>query len=205
MTAPLFPPVAGESAGQRVFRVVRFYDGCSLSNRRDELAALVGEAAVTWTTNCETFAIGVYRALGLEVPDVQAPLKNGLEGSVVEHVAARAGGWQPPSATPPVGALMHYRSNPYRKTAAGQTIYDDHVEFMGAAPDEHGGGGRANNLISIEHGDVRSSVGRPLYGWIDPEMLGLPDANVETSQAAAGDTIPIPSDAARDTQPPGST
>lgn len=190
LPVPQYPPVVGESIGERIARVVKFYAGCSLSNRRDELAALVGEAAVDWQTNCETFAIGVYRAVGVDVPAVQAPLVNGMEGSVVEQAAQRAGGWQKPtSAAPPVGALMHYRSNPYRVDAQGRTIYDDHVEFV-TGPGEHGGGGRANNEITVVQGDYHFSVGRPLYGWIDPEMLPVPDVTDPGDPAAGGGPLP---------------
>ena len=73
---------------------------------------------------------------------------------------------------------MHYRSVPYRVNAAGETVYDDHYEFKLLASDEHGGGGRANNEITVEHGDWSHSVGRPLYEVLDPDGYGLPDANV---------------------------
>lgn len=187
LPAPSFPPVIGESAGARIWRVVLWYIGCSLTHRRAELAALVGENSVTWETNCETFAIGVLRALGLDLPDVQGPLKNGLEGSVLEHVAARAGGWRAPvpGEAPPEGSLMHYHSVPYRTTAAGAVIYDDHVEWMGDGPDHHAGGGRPGNLIADGHGDVHWSAGRPMVGYIPPEAFGLPDAMAAGGDAAA--------------------
>ena len=176
LPAPTFPPVVGEDSGARVDRVVRIYAGCSLSVRRDDLAALVGrgvddESMVTWETNCLTFALGVIAACGSDVAELHEHIPNGREAVALDPLVKRAGGWAPYVAGQPVktGSLMHYRSVPYRVNAAGETVYDDHYEFKLMAPDEHGGGGRANNEITVEHGDWPHSVGRPLHEVLDPD------------------------------------
>ena len=183
LPAPVFMPVAGESSGDRIDRVVRNYAGCSLSNRRNDLAALVGrgvddESMVTWETNCLTFALGVIAACGSDVAELHEHIPNGREYVALNPLVKRAGGWELFSGQPvKTGSLMHYRSVPYRVNAAGETVYDDHYEFKLLASDEHGGGGRANNEITVEHGDWSHSVGRPLYEVLDPDGYGLPDAN----------------------------
>ena len=183
LPAPVFTPVLGEGAGQRIDRVVRSFAGCSLSVRTQDLAALVGrgvddESMVTWETNCLTFALGVIAACGSDVAELHEHIPNGREYVALNPLVKRAGGWELFSGQPvKTGSLMHYRSVPYRVNAAGETIYDDHYEFKLLASDEHGGGGRANNEITVEHGDWSHSVGRPLYEVLDPDGYGLPDAN----------------------------
>jgi hypothetical protein len=208
LPAPSFPSVPGEAAGDHVVRVVRLYDGCSLSSRRSELAALVGrgvddESMVTWATNCLTFALGVIAACQSDVPELRQHIPNGREDVALAPLVKRAGGWKPAvhGQVPPVGALMHYRSVPYRTNAAGQPINDDHYEFFLSAPDEHGGGGRPNNAITIGCSDWTSSFGRPMHEYLDPDGFGIPDANVETSENAAS-TIPVPDTAHHDSTPP---
>lgn len=178
LPAPSFPPRAGETGGARIARIMQVYAGCSLSSRRDELAALVGrgiddESVVQWATNCATFALGVLFAAGCPFDGLKAPLKNGLEFSLLVTLGDHYGAWRiaVPSEYPPAGALMWYR-------IAGTN--DDHVEIMLQPPDHHGGGGRAGNAISSEIGNVHVSVGRPLYKWLDPAAIGLPDAVVDT-------------------------
>ena len=183
LPAPVFTPVLGEGAGQRIDRVVRSFAGCSLSTRRDDLAALVGrgvddESMVTWETNCLVFAIGIIAACGSDVAELRGHIPNGREYVALSPLVSRAGGWVLYTGQPvKTGSLMHYRSVPYRVNAAGETVYDDHYEFKLLASDEHGGGGRANNEITVEHGDWSHSVGRPLYEVLDPDGYGLPDAN----------------------------
>jgi putative peptidoglycan binding protein len=170
--APTFDVVDGESNGARIARIVRFYEGCSLSARTDELGALVGRgvddpnSVVRITTNCAMFALGVLSAAGVQHPLLSKPYVNGMAFAWVVQIGTDTGAWRDPSTDgPPVeGAAMWYR-------IAGTN--DDHVEFMLTPPDEHGGGGRANNAITIETGDVSTSVGRPLYKWLDPSALPM--------------------------------
>lgn len=190
LPAPVFSAVVGETSSSRIVRIVKSYDGCSLSSRREDLAALVGrgiddEEVVTWVTNCETFALGVLFAAGLDYLPLMSPLKNGREGELIEGIGQAFKAWRvaAPSESPPAGALMHYRSNPYRTRDDGSVIYDDHVEFMLEAPDLngaslHGGAGRTNNEVTVERSNIHFSVGKPLYRWLDPVALNLPDAIV---------------------------
>lgn len=184
LQALVFAPVVGEDSGSRIDRVVRSYAGCSLSVRTKDLAALVGrgvddESMVAWETNCLTFALGVIAACGSDVAELREHIPNGREAIALDPLVKRAGGWVVYEGQPvKTGSLMHYRSVPYHVNAAGETIYDDHYEFKLRAPDEHGGGGRANNEITVEHGDWSHSVSRPLHEVLDPDGYGLPDATV---------------------------
>jgi hypothetical protein len=187
LPAPMFPPMLGEDAGQRIDRVVRAYAGCSLSIRTKDLAALVGrgvddEDMVNWNTNCLTFALGVIAACGSDVAELRQHIPNGREYVALSPLVKRAGGWALylTGQSVKTGSLMHYRSVPYRVNAAGETVYDDHYEFKLSGADEHGGGGRANNEITVEHGDWSRSVGKPLYEILDPDGYGLPDLSEAT-------------------------
>jgi hypothetical protein len=175
--APSFPPILGESGGDRIVRIVRAFNGCSLLNRREDLAGLVcrgvdDESVVTWTTNCCTFALGVLAAAGCDFPALWVPLKNGMEFELLEDLGTYYQAWHIPSPgdVMPPGALIWYE-------ISGEN--DDHVEFFLSAPDEHGGGGRTNNEITIGNGDFHTSWSRPIHKWLDPSSLRLPDAHVD--------------------------
>lgn len=179
----------GESPGQKIVRIVRSYVGCSLSNRADELGALVGRGvddpkrAVTVKTNCGMFALGVYAQAGVDSKVLDRPYlsANGLAPGanaiawlleLARERAALVTLLQPADIQrkPPPGALLHY---------ATQGKNDDHVEWLlsevspgGGA--EMGGGGRANNAITSGLGAfVCRNNGRPLRHWIDPNRLGI--------------------------------
>jgi hypothetical protein len=75
-----------------------------------------------------------------------------------------------PSNPPKPGSLLRY-------CTPGSN--NDHVEWLLAPMDangnaDHGGGGRSNNAITEGTGDVRSSWGRPLVEWWDPDLMGIP-------------------------------
>lgn len=162
----------GMSNGEFIASIVRHYEGASLSNRRDELGALVGRgvddpnAVVGIKTNCAMFALGVLKAAGVQHPLLNKPYVNGMAFAWVVQIGNDTGAWRTPDqGSPPEGAAMWYRTG-------GN---DDHIEFMLTPPDEHGGGGRSNNAITIERGDISRSVGRPLYKWLDPNaVMGEP-------------------------------
>ena len=173
LPAPQFPPVSGESDGQRIARIVRSFNGCSLSSRRADLAALVGrgvddESIVTIQTNCATFALGVLAAAGCAHPILKRTYVNGMAFSWLVQIGNDLGAWRDPATDgPPVtGAAMWYE-------VAGMN--DDHVEWcVDASVPIHGGGGRPNNAITVGPGPIALSCGRPLHRWLDPERLGLP-------------------------------
>jgi hypothetical protein len=193
LPAPSFLPIVGESGPARVVRIVRAFAGCSLHVRRAELAALVGrgvddESVVAWETNCCTFALGVLFAAGVDFPALRIPLVNGAEFGILVSLGYHFGAWRTvvPSEIPPAGAAVWYRTP---TPPGGKPKNDDHVEFALDGLDEHGGGGRPDNAIEIQRGNVHVSAGRPLYRWLDPNALGLPDAI-----ASAPDPAPPPTE-----------
>lgn len=189
LPAPYFPPILGETAGQRIARIVRAYAGCSLHHRRDELGALVGRGVdapddvVCITTNCATFAIGVLKAAGCQHTLLSKPYVVGMAFAWLVRIGNDHDAWRPAELPPSEGAVLWYRL---------PDLNDDHAEFFLSAPDEHGGGGRPDNAITVGHGDIHASWGRPLHRWLDPDALCLPDAHVDD----AHDTDPSPPAAA---------
>ena len=176
LPAPIFPMLSGELPGDRIARIMRLYDGfVPLGPHpvgRDALAGLVGrgiddESVVDWRTNCCTFALGLLFAAGVDHPILKKPLRNGLEFTDMVTLGYSFSAWRVAVASeiPPRGALLWYR-------VAGQN--DDHVEVMLDAPDEHGGGGRPDNAITIGRSDPHVSNGRPLWRWLDPAALEIP-------------------------------
>jgi hypothetical protein len=175
---PSFPPVIGESGGDRIVRIIRAYDGCSLSSRTADLGALVARGVdepadvVRITTNCAMFALGVLKAAGCQHRLLDRPWQTGVVFAWIVQIGNDMNAWKPPTAgLPPVGSALWYRI---------PGTNDDHVEFYMSAPDEHGGGGRPNNAITVGYGDIHSSWSRPLWRYLDPDCLGLPDAFAAT-------------------------
>lgn len=176
LPAPIFTPVVGEDSGQRIVRIVRSFSGCSLSVRTKELAALVGrgvddESIAQWKTNCATFVLGVLFAAGCPYAALWKPIKNGMSFAVLVNIGQYYSAWRDPAVDgPPVpGSVMWYE-------LPGEN--DDHAEFHLAPPDEHGGGGRGDNLISIGDSPEAFSWGRPMHRWLDVSCIALPDAIV---------------------------
>lgn len=186
---PLFEFVAGESCGDRIARIVRFYVGSSLFNRRDDLGALVARGVddptevVGIKTNCATFSLGVLAAAFGSVdaargahPLLATPYKNGMAFAWLTEIANAWGAWVKPvpGQIVPVGACMHYGTS---------GLNNDHAEWMLAEPDTHGGGGRTDNAVTLGQSDPHTNLGRPLLQWLDPEKvpLVLPDAYVAVS------------------------
>jgi hypothetical protein len=175
-SAPLFLPQPGEDAGRRFARIVRLYDKCSLHNRRADLASLVcrgtdDESIVEWKTNCAVFILGVLAAAGCPHPALKQPLKNGMAFSVMIQIGNDYGAWRDPAkdGQPKAVCVLWY------ERIAG----DDHAEVFLSEPDEHGGGGRADNAITVGHSDIHESWGRPVHRWLDLGACRLPDAHVE--------------------------
>jgi len=155
---------------------VRSFVGCSLSNRRDELAQLVcfpGDDPaqdVLIPTNCAMFALGIWRACGVNHELLLGPYKIGMAMAWVLQIARDYGALVRATSTiecPPPGALMHY---------ANDGKNNDHVEFCLSEPNslrqiEHAGGGRTNNAITMGTGMWSWNYGRPLQHWVDPVKL----------------------------------
>lgn len=182
-TVPLpdFPLIPGEAPGARLVRIIRTYDGCSLSARKDDLGALVARGVddpakvVGVSTNCAMFGLGILAAAGVDHALLRKPYVNGMAFSWLVQIGTDFGAWKVPSTTdpPPPGAFMWYRI---------PGTNDDHVEVFLSAPDEHGGGGRPNNAITVGHGPIHSSWSRPMWRYLDPDMLGIAvvDEHVDT-------------------------
>lgn len=171
------PTVPGESAADRLIRIIRSYVGCSLLVRRADLGALVArgvdnpESVVTIATNCGTTALGFMALAGVQHPLLLKPYVSGMAISWLRTIGTDLGALQTYSASnpPPPGALVRYN-------IAGTN--DDHVEWImgpisAAGVCDHAGGGRANNAITEGVGPVLSSWGRPLVEWWDPAKLGI--------------------------------
>ena len=176
LPAPVFAPVVGEDSGARVVRIVRSYVGCSLSVRIQDLAALVGRGVndsgiVSWKTNCATFMLGVLFAAGCPWDGLKRPLKIGTAFSVLVSLGQAYNAWKDPTVDGPAvpGSGLWYE-------IVGKD--DDHAEFHlgGLDGQEHGGGGRADNLISIGDSPEATSLDRPMHRWLDVRMISLPDA-----------------------------
>jgi len=186
---PVFAPVFGESGAARIVRIVRSYDKVSLSNRRADLAALVGrgvddgDRVVTISTNCGTSALGVLRAAGCPHLLVSKPYVSGMAIAWLVQIGRDMSAWRDPvkDGPPQSGALCWYE-------IAGEN--DDHVEWE-LDNGDHGGGGRTNNAITVEHGPVALSMGRPLKAWLDPEALSLPEASDPGDPVAGSGGEPV--------------
>lgn len=171
---PQYKPNPGESPGQFIARIVMDYVGCSLSQNRQKLAALVGrgvddESIVGIKTNCATFALSTLYAAGCPHTLLAEPYKIGMAFAWLDQIGRDLGAWMPFAGTlPPVGAVCHY--------AIGGTG-DDHAEFVLDQSGLHGGGGRSQNAITIstDHPPLAYNWGRPMVRYLDPSKLSLPD------------------------------
>ena len=161
---------------QRIVDIVNSYVGCSLSNRRDELAELIcfpGDDPaqdVLKKTNCAMFALAVWRKAGVQHELLAGPYKLGMAMAWVLQIARDKQALVRATSTievPPPGALMHY---------ANEGRNNDHVEFCLSEPNslrqiEHAGGGRSDNAIGAAVGMWSWNYGRPLQHWVDATKL----------------------------------
>jgi hypothetical protein len=171
----------GESAGQKLARIVRQYVGCSLSNRADELGRLVARGVddpkqvVGIKTNCAISALGVMAEAGVKHPLLTRKYVSGMAIAWVLQIGRDLGALVtipsplPFTVEPPLGALLHYGK---------PGTNNDHVEWLlsevapsGAA--DTAGGGRANNAITSGRYVITRNNGRPLLHYIDPNKLGI--------------------------------
>ena len=166
-----------ENAGRHIARIVRGLQGISLTHERERLEALflANETAeraalvASMRTNCATTAIAVICLAGAppELRRLLSPRQIGDAMTVLREDCSRArlpgSQWQ--RLRP--GWLMAYWSGNGNNA---------HVEWCLQEPDAqgvafHGGGGRSDNAITIDRGDIRWSWGRPLQEIYDPELL----------------------------------
>lgn len=169
----------GGTPGDKIVRTVKFYAGCSLDHRADELGALVArgvddpKVVNQVVTNCGMFALGVFAEVGVNSPILERRYVNGKAITWLCDIGRQMGAlvrWKPNGPQPLPGALLRYNT-------AGTN--DDHVEFMLSPIDahgwaEHGGGGRTRNAIRLSaRSYVLSNNARPLVEFWDVEKLGI--------------------------------
>lgn len=179
----------GESAGEKLARIVKYYAGCSLSARVEELGKLVARGVddpgrvVGIKTNCGMFALGVMAEAGVDDPLLDKPYVTGMAIGWLRQIGINRGALvklEHPGMLGvhklPVGALLRYNT-------AGKN--NDHVEWLLSEPDakahaQHGGGGRTNNAITVTAADAAANAGlitwnfgRPLVEYWDPAKLGI--------------------------------
>lgn len=165
-----------ETAGAHVARIVCACDGISLIKRREDLETLFAanettqraREVATWKTNCGTFARCVYALAGCDHTRIIEPYVNGRAIDDLQVAGAALGAMLPASEWRSLGpgwGLLYWR-----------TGNDAHFEFCLAAPDVAGmgytgGAGRINNAITVGHGSVLHSHGRPLQRIFDPARM----------------------------------
>lgn len=180
---PHYDFVIGESNGQRFARIIKDFAGCSLLVNRPRLEALVCKGVtddsgvndvVTAMTNCGTTALGVLAAGAGDVDTARSihvllatPYKIGMAIAWLNQIGDDLGAWVTWKAgmAIPVGALCYY--------GTGNNL---HVEWKTDEPDEHAGGGRPNNAITVGSSDMSTNNGRPLDKYLDPDKIPLPEA-----------------------------
>jgi hypothetical protein len=186
--APSYPMVPGEDPGTRITRIVRQYDGASAHVRRAELAALVcrgvdDERLVDVSTNCATFALGIFAAAGVDHPILKAPYVIGTAVTDVLAIARDKGALRTVFAdgAPPPGAACHFGT---------PTLNNDHIEF--ALNGAHGGGGRPGNAVSVVASPLNwpDGYGRQLLHWVDPDAFGIGTLRVDELPHPASDAVP---------------
>lgn len=169
----------GESAADKIVRLVNSYVGCSLSSRREDLGKLVARGVddpnqvVTITTNCGTSALGILAIAGAKDPILDKKYVSGMAIAWVRQIGIN------------LKALNKYtgKNGPQPKRGDLLHYYDDgknnnHVEWCLSDPDEngiaeHGGGGRSNNAITKSTSSILTNYYRPLKEFISCDKLGI--------------------------------
>jgi lysozyme len=193
VTVPSYP---GEKPGDKIVGLVRFYVGCSLTNRREELGELVArgvdnpEAVIGISTNCGTTALGIMALAGAKHHLLSEKYQNGMAIAWLRQIGLELGALKKfvPGTQLKPGSLVRYNT-------AGKN--DDHVEWVLTAPDangtaDHAGGGRDQNAISEGTGNVLTSLGRPLVEWWDPDMLAIDTVPAMPDAPPAPEPAPQP-------------
>lgn len=187
---------AGESRADRLCRFVRSVAAlpCSLTSNVEVLKALVRRGVTPenlrsweWRTNCAESAIGFIAACCATVDcarDVHhllaAPSVIGTSIARVYQLGEELG-------------VMSVYTGPesIRRGCLVSYAHGQHVEWVLSDVDpvtgmaDHGGGGRADNAITVGRGDVRSSLGRPAtevfaFALVLPESPYLATGELDT-------------------------
>jgi len=162
---------------QEIIDLIKSYDGCSLTNRTDELATLVARGVddpsqvVKIHTNCGMFALGIMKATGVQHDLLNKKYVSGQAIAWIRKIGSdlKVLNTYHSNNVPVIGSLLHYYTS-------GKN--DNHVEWLLSNIDEqghafHGGGGRTNNEITMSQSadNVLKNAGRPLQEWIDVTKL----------------------------------
>lgn len=160
-----------------IVEFVKSYIGDSLLKNREDLALLLARQVddpnqiVQVKTNCGTFTLGVWWAVGVQHPLLSSKYKNGMAISWVRQIAIdkKALRKYPQDGNPIAGALLHYYT---------PGLNNNHVETLLENPNDkmislHAGGGRNNNEIGSGTSDITWSYQqtRHLQEWVDPVAL----------------------------------
>jgi len=162
------------AVSQDIATIVGHFVGCSLDNRKDELAQLVARGVddpnqiVQVATNCGTFSLGILWKLGIKHPILEKKYVSGMAiadlitiGHDLKCMHAFDG-----KTFPTQGCLILYHMN-------GN---DYHAEWFLTDPDDkhvaiHAGGGRSRNAVTASTSDIRWNVGRQIWQWLDVPSL----------------------------------
>lgn len=178
----MFPGIAGETEADRVCRIVESLADHSEDNDPGNLLARLlsrdvdnASTMLHLHTDCATFGCAVYWATGSTCPVWRKRyLVDGVsQGDAMGRLVFTCGAyvrWDG-KTRPPRGSGLHY--------ATQDGSNDDHWEFITSDVDaawkaKHGGAGRARNAVTIGASeDIRTSLGRPLRGYIPPASPAL--------------------------------
>jgi Putative peptidoglycan binding domain len=152
--------------------LVHSYAGVSLDHDRKALGELVArgvddpERVVGIKTNCATTALGFLALLGVDHRLLREPYRIGMAMAWLVEIGNALGiihEWHGDRSVLHPGILMHY---------CLPESTNDHVEWLLTEPDAmgvayHGGGGRAQNAITVGYGSVLTNAGRPLIHYWD--------------------------------------
>jgi len=204
--AALQIPLPGETPGEHLARCAQAFNGVSLTNNVAKLNSLflVNETAqrapqvAQVQTNCATFLRAILALAGCTSNFVLEPYPIGAGISLILEAAQQMGCLISAAATPNYmslivpGTIIHY-------AVAGTN--DDHVEMVVSAPDpitnicQHVGAGRPGNAVSIETGQIKTSLGRPIQHIILPMNMATAGATVVAPPLVNPTPQPAPSQA----------
>jgi hypothetical protein len=170
---------AGDTPGVKAWRAITFFVGASLHTHPELLTALAAiddpENPAKWAalkTNCATTMRWILALIGCPSRFVTQHDTIGTSLTWDIQAAQELGALLP--ATPANVALLDVGWGLHYGTPGSN---NDHMEWCGPGTGfvrDHAGGGREDNAITLDHSDVRWSVGRPLLHVIDINKMNIP-------------------------------